>query len=561
MAVSNFLFKDFLGTYGREVTFEELKRISFDYGMEVAGELENGEFAVDITPERPDMYSVEGYARALCGFSGLESGLKRYECKDSDIELIVEKETADVRPFIGAAVIRNVNVDDAFLRSMIRFQEKLHFTLGRKRAKVAIGIYDLDRISPPVHYKLVAPSSVRFVPLEFEEELTLEEILEKHPTGREYKHLLDGFERYPLLIDSAGNVLSFPPIINSRYSGKVTESTKNLFLEVTGTHEPTLLKTVNMLATSILDRCGNLERVSVRYPSREMLSPNLECERLVVNLDFVNNYLGLDLSAEETKGLLERMRYDVKIIDHGRKLDVVVPSYRIDVLASCDVVEDIAIAYGYGRFELREPYLYTIGEGHQREGFSNHIREICAGFGLIEVMTLILTNTDDQYRKMRRPIDTDYVSLLDPKSSEHSITRISVLPELMKLLRSNRNRELPISIFEVEDIIKVRKDRFTGTEDIRTLAVAEMSPTAEYSRIRSLVGGIFDNLGMQYKIGRSEHPYYLKGRQGDIYVCEKIVGELGEMHPQVIRNFDLESPIVAAEINLDALQLNVKKRI
>ncbi len=560
MAVNKFLLADFVKIYGKDITFEELKKLSFAYGMEIGGELQDEEFEVDITPERPDMYSIEGFARALRGFSGLESGLIEHPYKNSNVEIIVERKTADIRPYIGAAIIKNIKVDDPLLRSIIRFQEKLHLTLGRKRKKIAIGIYDFDKIKPPVHYRAVNPKSKKFVPLGFKEELTLEEILEKHPTGKEYKHLLEGFGEYPLLVDSEKNVLSFPPIINSDHSGKVTEETKNLFVEVTGTHEPTLIKTVNMLSTSIADRGGKLERVKIKYHDREMLSPSLGNERLIVSMDFINDYLGLELNTEEVKNMLEKMLYGVKI-ENDALLEIRSPSYRIDVLAPCDIVEDIAIAYGYGNFRIREPHTHTIGRGYEREEFSTHIREICAGIGLTEVMTLILTNTHDQYKRINMPIDTDYISLLDSKSSEHDIVRVRVLPELMKFLRNNKKRESPISIFEVEDVISVDKDNFTNTRDIRTLALAEMASAAEYARVRSLVSSVFDNLGVQYKINESNMPYFMKGRQGEIYVNEQRVGELGEVHPQVINNFGIELPVIAAEIDLDQIHRNARRRI
>lgn len=559
MAVNTFSFHDFLNLFGKEMDFEELRRISFDYGMEIETELEDDEFSVEVTPERPDIYSVEGYARALRAFNGFDPGLKKYDFNDSNVEVIVDQGIKEIRPFIGAAIIKNVSVDDHLLRSIIRFQEKLHFTLGRKRKKIAIGIYDLDKIVAPVYYNAVDPNSVRFVPLESTEKLNLEEILEKHPTGIEYKHLLEGFERYPLLVDSAGNVLSFPPIINSNYSGKVTEKTKNLFVEVTGTHEPTLIKTVNMLTTSLADRGGKIERVKIKYPDREIMSPVLADEEVKIDLEFINKYLGIKLRKEQVQEFLLRMGYDVRT--NEKTINVTSPCYRVDVLAPCDVVEDIAIAYGYSNFEFLEPHTHSIGKGHPREEFANHVREVCGNLGLNEVMTLVLTSTEDQYSKMRIPHGVEYVSLLDSKSAEHHIARLRVIPELLKFLRSNKKRETPISIFEVGDVVRVNKDTFTGAEDIRTLSIAEMGANAEFSRIRSFVSGVFDTIGLRYDIQRGKEPYYLNGRCGDIYVQGDKVGNFGEVHPQVLNNFALELPVVSAEIDLDKVSKNVRNRL
>ncbi len=560
MAVVKFMWNDFKELYGGEITFDDLEKLSFDYGMEVEEKPdEDGEFGVNITPERPDMYSIEGYVRALSGFSEKTPGLHSQPTSQSDVELYVGPVIDEIRPYIGGAIIRDVTVDDQLLRSIIRFQEKLHLTLGRKRKKIAIGIYDMDKVVPPLHYNAVKPNEVSFVPLEMENELNLEEILEQHPMGQEYAHLLEDFRCYPILMDSKGNVLSFPPIINSNYSGKVTEDTRNLFVEVTGTHEPTLMRTLNMLATSISQRGGSLERITVKYQGRDYLSPELKEDLLQVERSFIEDYLGIELDDVTIEKYLSRMKYDVKTKDGV--FHITSPSYRTDVISEVDVVEDIAIAHGYSNFSPRTPRIHTQGKGSVREDFSNYVRDICAQTGLAEVMTLTLSNTQDQYTRINLPIDVDYVSVLNSKSMGHDIARVRLLPELLKTLNYNKTQPTPMGIFEVEDTIVVDRTQFTQSRDIRKLAIAEMGAYSDFTRIRSLVAGVMEQLPVEYKITSSTTPYFFEGRRGDIYVGDLFVGSFGEIHPSVLGNFDLNLPVAAAEMNLDLIQQYVKSRI
>ncbi|MBT7902789.1 phenylalanine--tRNA ligase subunit beta [Candidatus Woesearchaeota archaeon] len=568
MAVSTFSFDDFKNLFGKDISFEDLKELSFDYGIEVEGDLsEEGEFSVDVTPERPDLYCVEGFARSLRGFNSLETGLKSYVAPVSGVELIVDPKTADIRPFIGAAVVRNVTVDDHLLRSIIRFQEKLHLTLGRKRHKVAIGVYDFDKVTPPIHYRAVVPSEESFVPLEFDTKLTLDRILTEHPMGSEYAHLLEGFDLFPLLVDSLGEVLSFPPIINSNYSGKVTPDTKNLFIEVTGTHRPTLIKTVNMLTTALADRDTIIESVDIKHTgdleSMSYESPVFTPSKISLNLSLINDYLGVSLDPGQVTSFLERMRYGVTSTKEKQdiRFDLQIPCYRVDVLDPCDVVEDIAIAFGYGNFEFQAPRTFSMGKGHPREEFSSYVRDACVEMGLVEVMTFVLSNTQDQYHRMKEQMGLDYVSLLNSKSAGHEITRVKLVPELLKFLRYNKVKATPISIFEVDDCILVDKDSANQTRDIRKFAFAEMGANTEFSRARSLVSGFFDSLNLDYCVRPGTAPHYFEGRSGEVYIGENkdvFVGSFGEVHPSVLTNFDLELPAVVGEFNLDVVEQYVK---
>ena len=184
----------------------------------------------------------------------------------SSREIRVSKGMKSVRPYIAACTAIGIHMNDDVLAQMIQSQDKLSEIFGRKRSTVSIGIYELDRIVFPVDYRLAEPSSVSFMPLGMEEKLTLAEILEPHPKGVTYGTIVKPFPQYPVLTDSMGRALSFPPVINSREIGEVKPNTKNVLIEVTGTDLRMTVLTLNILATNFYDRGADIEPVLVTYP-------------------------------------------------------------------------------------------------------------------------------------------------------------------------------------------------------------------------------------------------------------------------------------------------------
>ena len=206
---------------------------------------------VEFFPDRPDLFSPEGVARAMRGYLGIETGLPLYPVKPSGISFTVDPNLAHIRPVLGAAVIRGVSFDDESIQSIMSLQESLHWAVGRGRSKVAIGIHDLDTVRPPFRY-IASPRSRKFVPLDYSEEMSMDEILEKHPKGRDYAKIVRDFPLFPLIVDKDDHVLSFPPIINGERT-RVTIDTKNILLDTTGTDKRAVGVAVNIICTAMAE--------------------------------------------------------------------------------------------------------------------------------------------------------------------------------------------------------------------------------------------------------------------------------------------------------------------
>jgi phenylalanyl-tRNA synthetase beta chain len=210
------------------------------------------ELELEIFPNRPDLLSYAGFKRSFLSFLGKKTGLKQYKINlpEKDFLVKVDSSVKDIRPYTACAIVKGLKLDDEKIRELIDLQEKLHITIGRKRKKLAIGIYPLDKIKTPITYKALEPDKIKFTPLEMNREMSGLQILQRHPTGRDYAHLLAGKSKFPIFIDSNNQILSMPPIINSQLTGKISTSTKDVFVECSGFNMPILKKCLNIIITT-----------------------------------------------------------------------------------------------------------------------------------------------------------------------------------------------------------------------------------------------------------------------------------------------------------------------
>lgn len=548
----DFLFEDLRKLVKTDMTYEELEDsgILFVKG-EIEGVIEDV-ITVDIKDtNRPDLWSVEGIARELRGHYGVKEGLPEFKIGRSGISLDVDKKVEKVRPKTVGAVVKGMSFDEESIKQMIQLQEKIHMTYGRNREVTAIGVYDFDRIAPPVKYTTVKPDGIKFVPLDFEEELTPAEILDKHPTGREYAHLIDKFDEYPLMIDSAGNVLSIPPIINSVYTGKVTPETKNVFIELTGQEVERLSVALNVLAAAFHDRGGEVLSVDVNYHDGTIVTPDTTPREFSIDAEECRKILGLDLREDEMIELLKRARYDAK--SKRGKLLVKYPAYRNDVMHSRDVIEDIAIAYDVNKIEPRTPELSTIGSMDPKEEFCDTVRDVMVGLGFQEVLTFSLVNKENLFGKMNLKGE-EICEIANPVSTSWNSIRNWLLPSIMDFWRANLHVEYPQKVFEVGDVVAIDDKEETGTRTEKKLVCAVSDRNVGYEDISSVLDAFLRNLGVAYSLKGKEHDSFIDGRSAEIISKGRDIGIVGEIHPLVLNNWGIEKPVVAFEIDIDGIK-------
>ncbi len=539
---------------GKKLDFNEL-----EYDLQwISLDLENIDqeeqtIKVEYNPNRPDFASPEGIARALKGYYELELGVPQYEIQSGEVVVNVNPEVNRVRPYIVCAVIRDIDLDEAQVATLMNIQEHLHWAVGRDRKKVAIGVHDIDQITPPFRYTAEKPEDVSFIPLHGDgDPMDLSEILKYHEKGIEYAHILEGKEVYPIIFDKNDQVLSFPPVINGVIT-TVTDKTENLFIDMTGTDFEAINLALNILTTTLADMGAKIESVLVKYEDREdITTPNLKPREWEVSIDYINDYVGLNLSADDMVKCFEKVRMNAKKTNNSDTLNIEVPAFRGDIMHPVDFSEECAIGYGYNNLEktIRGG---GIGKYHPIHQLGNKARKIMIGAGYLEVLNFILTNKAKHYEFMReeRP-KSERVQIKNPVSKLYNTTRTTLLHKLMETLQFNRSEEKPIRIFEVGDVILLDSEEETGARRDLHLAAAAYHEDADFTEIRSTLDFIMRALGYedQFEIVPKTNPKFITGRNGDIIWNGIKVGEIGEIYPEILINFKLEFPVAALEINL-----------
>jgi phenylalanyl-tRNA synthetase beta chain len=515
---------------------------------------------VEYSPNRPDFSSPEGIARALKGYYDIEIGMQKWEMTPGPVKMYVDKKVRNIRPYVVCGVIRNIKLDDEQVRTVMNIQEDLHHALGRGRKKVAIGVHDLDKIKSPFKYTTVKPNEIKFRPLQMEKfEMTPEEILKEHPKGIEYAPILKDCPEYPMIFDSDKNVVSFPPIINGVLT-TVTDSTKNLLLDLTGTDFKAVNYSLNILATTFADMGAKIEQVELIYEDgKPKWFPDFTPAKWTIREEYVNSYLGLNLTTEKIIQCLKKCRLDVEIGKKAGTLDVYVPAYRTDFMHEVDFVEEVAIGYNYKNLPTN---LFEGGYGqyHPWVKLQNKVRNIIVGAGYLETMNFMLISKEN-YADMKMPYDDKENIVIDnPVSSEYNTTRSSLMPVLMRLLQFNRSEEKPIRIFEVGDVIKLEPKEANGSRQELHICALTHHLSAEFTEIR----GLFDflvqclNIQKQTVIKASENPTFIPGRSGDIFMDNNKIGQIGEIHPEVLGNFGLIYPTAIFEMDLTPLLKEIR---
>ena len=537
---------DLLTLVGRDLSEEELVESLFLLKCEIDS-ISNGIVTIEVNPDRVDLLSVEGIARALRGFLEIETGAPNYSIRKSDWQAIVDPSVKEVRPFLACGIVKGLQLDDDLIAEFMQLQERLTGTFGRNRKRTSIGLYVLDLITPPVHYRTESPDDIKFVPLEYYTPLTARQILSQHPKGQEFGKIIKDFPKYPILVDAENKVLSLPPVINSNDLGRLVEDTKDVFVEVTGTHKLTTLQTLNIMITALAERGGIIEDVEVVYTKGSERLPDLTLQQRDVSLNYINKIIGYDLDDSAIMKALSRMRMDSSV--HGDTVQVKIPAYRMDILHDVDIVEDVAIGYGYDRFESTTPQLMTVGKELPLTTLLRTIRDLMVGLGYQEIHNYVLTNTRVLFEKMNRP-RKEVVEIANPKSMEYHVVRNALLPGLLAFLGDNTAQELPHNIFEVGDVVTLDSDAETCTLSIPHLAAASVNSRVDITVLKAELMTLLGNLGLSAIVRKTSNVSFIKGRVANLFIERTPVGIMGEIHPVVLKNYGIEAPCVAFELEI-----------
>jgi len=499
---------------------------------------------VEVAPNRPDMLSEHGILRALRSFSGKSKGLLKINSFKSGYKLVIDKSLPKEYPYGISCIVKGLKFDDEKIKEIIDIQEKLGASLLRKRKKGGIGLYPLEKISFPVTLKGMKPEDIKFRPLEFPRELNGRQILSQHSTGKEYGYLTEKWERFPVFIDSKKVIMSMPPIINSHEVGKIDSNTRDVFIEATGVDYDLLKKVMNIIVYALADMGGKVYSMEcVQSNGKKENIPDLSLEKIKLNFENANKLLGLKLNSKEIGNLLGKMGLEF----NGK--EVLIPPYRIDIMHEVDLIEDIAIAYGYDNFIPTIPEISTIGEISQEEIIKSKIRNILIGLGLLETSSFHITTKEFQINKVYSNKNNEKYVEVENSKTEYSLLRKDLSHYILRILSENVDVEYPQEIFQIGTIFSGN----SGVEEKTNLSIALIP--GNFTKLKQILDYIGRMLNVKTEVLKTSNyePYFIDGRTAEIKINNKTVGYFGEVHPQILKNFKIKMPVSLLEMNIEEL--------
>ena len=542
----------------------------------VVEECDSSEIEIEIFPDRADLLSPETMSHAARAFLHGAKAEPDLSTIDGSITMKVDSSLENVRPVILGAVVRGVDngstpeENDTFIQALMDHQEKLHFSIGRRRRRASIGVHDLSTLAPPFRVVTV-PETYGFIPLAMTERMSIREILESHPKGVDYAHLLDGFTEFPVILDAANRVLSFPPIINGDHT-TVTESTTDFFIDVTGWDARACEASLLLVCLAFAARGGIVETIELTdCHAQTQRTPNGRARRLTLPKRLLEEILGREFTKLEIKTAIDRMggRFiEMRTVTDGprtaeRMADAAVgeqeyiiemPRWRADLLHPVDLVEEVATGIGYEDLGRALSGQSKAGIPLPTTHLHRRIRESLQANGLQQVTSLTLSNEDDQFSKIRYQASTAVTGIHNPITVDHTILRQSITPSLLNLLAANRHHELPQRVYELGTVVR---DHHNATRVGWACAEVGTGFTAAKGMAEALLrdlGAFSRDCAVDYApLAEADGGPYLEGRGAKVMVDGEWVGCCGEIDPAISELFGLKVPIHCGEFVVDAL--------
>ena len=513
-------------------------------------EIKETEISVEVFPNRPDLLSLQNFARALNQYIGKEKVADfKINKPEKDFVVTIDKSVKKIRPYTVCAIVKNLNFDDEKIKEIVDIQEKLHNSIGRNRKKVAIGVYPLEKIKLPIKFIAKKPEEIKFVPLDSPKEMNGRQILRNHPTGRDYAHLLKNAEVFPIFVDSNNKILSMPPIINSEETGRITKNTKEIFIECSGHNLFYLKKCLNILISALYDMGGKIYSMEIK-DSKEgnFISPDMSYEEKEFDIKNIEKTLGINLTEKDIRIYLEKM--GIKYTKKKDKSFALIPPYRMDILHWIDLSEEVAIAYGYQNFKPEIPKISTIGEEDSFEKKKKVISNILVGLGILETSTFHLT-TKKNIKKIHYEFN-NFIEVEDSKT-ERNVLRIDLLTNQLQIFSENSDSLYPQKIFEIGRVFEKNEKSDTGTKENNHLAISIIDEEVRFTDLKQILDYLFKMIDKSYEIKETDNNNYIEGRVGEIIFNGKNIGYIGEIAPRVLKNWKIKTPVVSLEMNVDLL--------
>lgn len=553
-----------------EITSER-QQVSREQGVQAAVNLSDEViYKIELPANRYDLMSAEGLSRAIKTYLSDAPEPVKYQVIPPKTKMIVKESVHKVRPYVVCAILRDFAFDQERYDAFIELQDKLHNGIGRKRTIVAVGTHDLDTLEGPFTYEALPPRDIQFRPLNQSTVMDGQQLMQHYETDlkiRKYLSIIRESPVYPVIHDSQRRVCSLPPIINGDHS-KIRLSTRNILIELTGTDLNKLNTALTVMVSAFSEYCAHprvIEAVEIVYPQGHIIvTPDMSSRTQLVDVEYINRCIGVNLDAHQMVKLLCKMMLPTEAVSE-QQLKVEIPCTRSDILHACDIMEDVAIAYGFNNIEKTLPKTLCTAVAQPLNNLGDHVRREVALAGFTEVLTLTLCSKRENFAFLRRTDPgNEAVVLSNPKTLEYEIVHTSLMPEMLKTIAANKRMPLPLKIFQVADVVLLDKTTEVGARNERRLCAVYCSNSSSgFEIIHGLLDRVMQMMAVKpiiggnscsssgYCIKPANLPYYFPGRQAQVLVDGVPVGSFGIVHPDVLGNFEVSNVCSLLEINIE----------
>ena len=532
--------------------------------------LEGQVIEFEITPNRPDCLSILGIARET-------AATFNRQMKVPDIK--IEKEHDDIAQYASIEVISpelcrryvgRVATDIVIQPSPMWLQQRL----------MEAGVRPINNIVDITNYVMVEMGQ----PLHaFDlDQLEDQKIIVGKATEGEVFKTLDGVQRNldenMLMIRDGKRSVGLAGVMGGENS-EVTEQTKRILIESAYFNADNIRATSKKLglrteASSRFEKgidpngcglaadrvCQLIEALGAGRIVKGTIDiyPEPIVKRVVeIRPHRINNLLGISLTPEEIQDILSRLELDVSIESNIMK--VTVPTYRADLLKEIDMVEEVARIYGYDKIPNTAPKGNTQGAKTNGQIIEDYSKDVLNGLGLNEITTysFVSPKSFDMIRIAEDSFMRNVVKLINPLGEENSIMRTTLIANMLEVLARNYNRKVEtVKAFELGRIFipySVPVDRLPVEKKVLTLGMYGKS--TDFYTLKGTIEGLLEKLGIEkcHYISEKNHPSFHPGRCANIVYGEHILGVLGEVHPDITENYDIDERTYVAELDFNIL--------
>ena len=533
-------------------------------------------FELEITPNRPDCLSLIGVAREVRAETGNPLKLPSVDLKESETDIrsltSVTIDAPDLCPRYAARVIQGVKVGES------------PAWLQRRLESVGIGV--INNIVDITNFVLMEYGQ----PLHAFDYHKLAEnrIVVRRAADGEQLTTLDEIEREldpdMLVIADAEKPVALAGIMGG-YDSEITETTCDVLLESAYFNPSSIRATAKAfgmnteasyrfergadpgVVLAALDRAAQLiaelaggtvcEGTVDVYPGQQPLT------QIQLRPDRANFILGTEIKTAEMEGILTRLGFDVDA--SGSTYRITVPTFRSDLTREIDLIEEIARVYGYDNIPTTLPKGdIPVPTPDPKVEVRRRIKRFLLASGMMEAVNYSFCDPDC-FEKIRLASDNplrDAIPLRNPLSPEMSLLRTTLVPGVLENAQHNRNHQInTIALFEIGSVF-LRDGNHKEPERIAGILAGQVGDgiygnpyrNPDFFDIKGLVEGMLEVCGItEYTLQKTDVPTFHPGRNAEVLLGDTPVGTFGEVHPEVLENYDLPYKAYLFEFDLEAL--------